>query len=173
MKIIIKSKGFILRPIKRSDKESLIKNINNKDIYKYTLRIPFPYTSNDWDKWIKHCFNVKRKKKPKEINFVIDINGEVVGGIGLMNIEKHKAEIGYWLGKKYWGKGIMTEAVKVITNFGFNKLKLKRLYAPIFPKNKASRRVLEKNNYKLEGMARNYHLKKGKLIDALIYSKVK
>ena len=103
----------------------------------------------------------------------MDINGNVVGGIGLNNIEKHKAEIGYWLGKEYWDKGIMTEVVKLVTNFGFKRLKLRRIYAYIFIRNKASIRILKKNGYKCEGLLKKHHLKKGKFIDVLLYAKVK
>ncbi|MFH0868271.1 MAG: GNAT family protein [Candidatus Woesearchaeota archaeon] len=171
MNKIIKSKKFILRPYRKGDEESLIKNINDKVIYRYTCNIPYPYKQKDAKQWIARC--KKRNKKKTEINFAIDINRKVVGGAGFLNIENHKAEIGYWLGKKYWGKGIVTEAVKLVTNFGFKKLHLKRIYATVFLKNKASARVLEKNGYKREGIMRKFHLKDGKFLDAILYAKVK
>jgi len=163
----IKSKNFTLRPYKKGDEESLIKNINDKDIYKYTVRIPYPYTSKHAKQWIYH------PKNKADINFAIDIRRRVVGGIGLRNITKYKAEIGYWLGKKYWNKGIMTKALKLVTNYGFNKLKLKRIYCQVFSKNKASSRILEKIGYKREGFMRKYHLKDGKLLDSISYAKIK
>lgn len=171
--LIIKSKKFLLRPYKRTDEKSLIRNINHKDINKYTTRIPFPYKKKDAKNWINHCINLEKKKKKNEINFAIDVYGEVIGGIGFMNIEMHKAEIGYWLAKKYWNRGIMTSAVNLVSTFGIKKLKLKRIYACLFPNNKASVRVLEKNNYKLEGILKKYHFKNGKFIDGLLYAKVK
>ena len=117
---------------------------------------------------------VSMKSENGLYNLKIDINGKVVGGLGLMNKEKnHKAEIGYWLGKKYWNKGIMTKAVKLMTDFGFKKLKLKRVYATVFPKNKASVRILEKSNYKLEGLMSKHHKKNGKYFDALLYARIK
>lgn len=67
----------------------------------------------------------------------------------------------------------MTKAVKLFTNFGFNKLKLRRIYANVFSINGASAKVLEKNGYKLEGKMKNYHIKDGKLTDALLYAKTK
>ena len=143
------------------------------EIYRYTLRIPYPYTMKEAKKWISQCIKSKKNKNKKEIHFAIDVNGEVIGGIGYIKMEKHKAEIGYWLGKKYWNRRIMTETVKLMTNFGFNKLKLKRIYAEVFQKNKASARVLKNNGYRLEGILRKHHLKDGKLIDALVYAKVK
>ena len=173
MNKIIKLRMFILRPYREGDEESLIKNINDKDIYRNTCRIPYPYTPEHAKAWINRCKNSAKKKKKTEVNFAIDINGKVIGGIGLRDITSHKAEIGYWLGKKYWGKGIATKAVQLITNFGFKQLKLKRIYAHIFSKNKASARLLEKNNYKREGLMRKYYLKNGKLLDAALYAKIK
>ena len=103
----------------------------------------------------------------------IDIYGSVIGAVALENIKKHKAELGYWLGKKYWNKGIMTEAIRIMTDIGFKKLKLARIYAYTFPKNTSSRKVLEKNGYKLEGLLRKDELKDGKIYDTTIYAKTK
>ena len=100
MSAIIKSKNFILRPYRKGDEKSFIKHIDDKVIYRYTLSIPYPYKTKDAKKWIVHCKNLANKKIKTEINFAIDIDGEVVGGIGLSKIKKHKAEIGYWIGKK-------------------------------------------------------------------------
>ena len=106
----IKTKKFILRPYRKGDEESLQKHINDKYVSRFmSSRVPFPYKMKDAKWWINYNFKLEKNNNPNEINFAIDINGKVVGGIGLMNREKnHKAEIGYWLGKKYWNKGIMT-----------------------------------------------------------------
>ncbi|MBL7056052.1 GNAT family N-acetyltransferase [Candidatus Woesearchaeota archaeon] len=165
---IIKSKGFVLRPFKKTDEESLVENINDSLIYRYTCRIPHPYTRKDANKFITEII-----KEKGETAFAIDIQGKVVGCVGLHNIKKHKAEIGYWLGEKYWGKGIVSVAVKLVTKYAFGKLKVSRVYAPIFKQNKASARVLEKNGYKLEGILRKDHVKDGKFIDLKMYAKVK
>ncbi len=170
--MIIKSKNFILRPHRRGDEESLQKNINNKDIYMYTLRIPHPYNLSDADYWIRRCIRISKKKNKPSVHFAIDIGGEVVGGVGF-DIENSKAEIGYWLAKKFWNHGIMSEAIKLATDFGFDELKLRRIYANVFSANTASTRVLQRNGYKLEGEMKNYHIKDGKLMDALLYAKTK
>jgi len=171
--IIIKSNKFILRPFKRGDENSLKENINNKKIYRNTLSIPYPYTLKDAKDWITKNLKEMKRKRPNMINFAIDINGEVVGGIGLRKIEGHKAEIGYWLAEKYWGQGIMTKAVKLVTEFGFKKLKLKRIYAYVFSWNKPSMGVLEKAGYKLEGILRKDVKKNNKFIDTFLFAKVR
>lgn len=169
----IRSKKFTFRPFKKGDEASLMKNINNKKISKKTPDIPFPYKPKDARSWINRNLKLDKKKKKEEINFVIDINGDVVGGISFYKIKGHRAEIGYWLGERYWGQGIMTNALKKITEYGFNKLKLRRLEIGIFPFNKASIRVAEKAGYKYEGRMRKYVLKDKKLIDSLLFAKVK
>jgi len=170
---IIKSKHFILRPFKKGDEKSLAENINNKKIYRNTLRVPHPYTLKDGKEWVKKNLKEAKKKKPQMINFVIDINRGVAGSVGFDKIEGHKAEIGYWLAEKYWGRGIMTEAAKLTTKFGFEKLKLRRIYAYVFSFNKASMKVLEKAGYKFEGILRKNVIKNGKFIDDYLFAKVK
>jgi len=170
---VIKSRHFILRPFRKGDEESLTKNINNKKIYRNTFCIPYPYTLKDAREWITKNLKEMKNKKPKEINFVIDINSEVAGSIGFSKIEGHKAEIGYWLAEKYWGRGIMTQAVKLITKFGFEKLKLRRIYAHVFFFNKTLMRVLEKASYKFEGILRENVIKDSKLMDDHLFAKVK
>lgn len=170
---IIKTKDFTLRPFRKGDVKSLQKNINHKEIYRYTLRIPYPYTINDAKGWIALNLKLSKKKKKEEINFAIDINNEVAGGIGLRDIKAHKAEIGYWLGKKYWNKGIMTKAVRLITDYAFKELRLCRVYAAIAPQNKASARVLIKSGYEIEGLLRKNEIKDGEICDSVMYAKIK
>ncbi|KPJ73052.1 hypothetical protein AMJ48_02300 [Parcubacteria bacterium DG_74_1] len=171
---IIRSKKFILRPFRRGDEKSLMKNINNPTIARNTLRIPYPYKLKDARWWINRNLKLARKKKKIEINFAIEMNKEIIGGVGLDKMfYGHSAEIGYWLGKKYWGQGIMTEAVKLVTKYGFNKLKLSRIYAFVFSFNRASAAVLKNAGFKYEGKLRK-HVKKGnKLLDDLLFAKVK
>ena len=171
--VTIKSKRFILRPIRRGDEGFLKKNINSKAIYRNTLRIPYPYTLKDAREWIARNLKEGKKKKPSSINFVIDINNEAAGGVGLDHIEEYKAEIGYWLGEKYWGRGIMTEAVKLVTRFGFAKLKLKRIYAYVFPWNKASMKVLKKAGYRFEGVLKKDIKKSNRFLDAYLFAKIR
>ncbi len=170
---IIKSKNFKLRPFRKGDENSLAKNINNKNVAKTMLRAPFPYTLKDAKKWIRHNLDLVGKKRKTEINFALEINGEVAGGIGFSRIEGHKAEIGYWLAEKHWGKGIMTKALKMITKYGFAKLGLRRIYVYAFSFNKASIRVLEKAGYKYEGLLRKHVKKGGRLIDNVLFAKIR
>lgn len=171
---IIKTKKFTLRPLRQGDQKSLLKNISNKKISRNTLEIPFPYKMSNANSWVNYNLKLDKEKKKEEINFAIDIGGEVAGGIGLRKIKAgHMAEMGYWMGEKYRGQGIMTSVLKEITKYGFNVLKLRRMEIGIFPFNKASIRVAEKNGYQYEGKMRKYVLKNGKFIDALLFAKVR
>lgn len=171
---LIKSKNFILRPFRRGDENSLRENINNRKIYENTATVPYPYTVKDAKYWVGRSLKILREKNPEEINFVIEKDGEVAGSISLMKIESgHKAEIGYWLGEKYWGSGIMTEAVRLTSNFGFKKFRLKRIYGEAFSFNVGSRRVLEKSGFKVEGLLKKHFKKDGKFIDLYVFGKVK
>jgi RimJ/RimL family protein N-acetyltransferase len=161
--------------LRKSDAESMAFNMNDKDIVKnLTDTVPFPYELKDAINWIKLSQRRYRMKNLKELGFVIEIDKKAVGEIGLHEIKKdHKAMMGYWLGKEYWGGGVMTRVVKAMTKHGFNKLKLKRIYAGVYSWNKASMRVLEKAGYKLEGVLKKDELKSGKYIDVYLYAKIK
>lgn len=101
--------------------------------------------------------------------------GQIIGMISLMNVsEKNRnAEIGYWLGKKYWGKGYATEAVSLILRYGFKELKLFRIWARVFHPNLTSIRLLEKVGFTLEGRLRNNIKKSGRWLDELCYGILK
>lgn len=170
---VIKTKEFILRPFKKGDENSLKKNIDNEKIYKNTLTIPHPYTLKNARDWVAKNLKLARASRPTEINFALDIGGEVVGGVGIRNIEEQKAEIDYWIAEKCWGKGLATRAVKLATNFAFKKMGLKRVYGYAFSFNKASQRVLEKAGYRLEGVLRKNSKKGNRLIDDFLYAKIR
>ncbi len=172
MKATTKTKQFILRPIKGSDASDLQRNINDRTIYRNTLHIPYPYTLKDAREWIRKSQQRQKQKRPDAVSFAIVINNRLVGGTGLHNIVwGHKAELGYWLGRKYWGQGLMTKIVREVLKYGFQELKLKRIYAFTFPHNKASARVLIKNGFKQEGYLKKNVKKAGRIIDEYIFAK--
>ena len=172
--IILKGKGFILRPYRKEDCISLAENTSNKKIARNIEGLPFPYTKKMAKKWI--ATNIKFYKKDIFLNFVIDINGTAVGTIGT-SITKNTPfmmTFGYWLGEKYWGKGIVTEAIKIYIKYIFSTFrKIQRIEADVYPWNQGSKRVLEKNNFKLEGVLRKSVLQNGKIIDRYVFSKLR
>ncbi len=94
-------------------------------------------------------------------------------GIGVAGVNRHSAEIGYWLGEPFWGQGIATKAVRALTEYAFAHLDLVRIYGTVFEWNPASARVLEKAGYTHEGRLRKSITKDGKIIDQLLYAIVR
>jgi len=108
--------------------------------------------------------------------FAVTADSKVVGSIGVFrqeNIHRQTGELGYYIAEEYWGKGIMTEAVKQICAYVFDKSDMIRIYAEPFAYNAASCRVLEKAGFQYEGTLRNNAVKNGKVIDMRMYSLLK
>lgn len=171
MELKIEGKKINLRKLKKLDTLSIYQNAKDFEIARYTT-LPHPYRLKNAEDFIKITHQKMRKKKSFEIGIELKETKEIIGMMGLMNIDydNKNAEIGYWLGKKYWGKGIMREAIKLILNFGFKKLKLVRIYARVMHPNISSVKLLEKLSFKYEGRMRMAILKKGKWMDDLRYS---
>ncbi|MBT3455867.1 GNAT family N-acetyltransferase [bacterium] len=169
-KIII-NKDVFLSELNESDEKNVVIYLNEKDIYKNTLRIPFPYHQEDF----KFFFSWISKDIEKNCVWAIrNHDGKLIGVVGFHNIIRNqKAEIGYWLGKPYWGKGIMTAAVKAASAFAFESLGLSRIYACVFLKNIASTIVLEKCGFELEGILKKNVKKDGVFLDEKVYALVK
>jgi RimJ/RimL family protein N-acetyltransferase len=109
-------------------------------------------------------------------DFCIEVNDAAVGGIGIhlgIDVHRHTAELGYWLGEEFWARGIMTEAVGAFSDFCFDTFSLRRIYAEPFANNPASARVLEKAGFTLEGRLKSNVFKDGKLLDSLLYARTK
>ncbi len=137
------------------------------------LSVPYPYTEKHGKTWIRMTRNFARRKNRASIEYAIEIDGQAVGGGGILNFQDHKADLGYWLGRAYWGRGIMTRVVKEITKYCFNELGLRRICAGTMIPNKGSIRVLEKAGFKYEATMRKYVKKGNKFIDVYLFAKVR
>jgi RimJ/RimL family protein N-acetyltransferase len=163
-----------VRPWRSSDAESLVHHANNIEVARHLRdRFPHPYTRSDALAFLKHAVPGSASDRPT--NFAIDVDGEAVGGIGFIlgsDVERFSAEIGYWLGQHYWGRGIVTEALTVVTAHAFGDFNLLRLFALAFADNAASVRVLEKAAYVCEGLLRSSSVKYGQPHDQYVYAKI-
>lgn len=153
-----------LRKLKPSDKTQMVRLANNKNIWD-NVRDGFghPYTKKNAEEFI-----LRQSKSDTEKVFAIDCNHELCGLIGLIlqkDVYRKSAEIGYWIGEPFWGKGIVTKAIELITTYAFDELKLIRIYAGVFEYNVGSMRVLEKNGFLKEGISKNAIFKNGKFWD--------
>lgn len=160
----IEGSRIILRKLKLSDANDIYENLQDKEMVKWTLNIPWPYRKKDAIRFIRRAQYRMRRKTGYAFGIVLKETNRVIGIVDLFRIDwKNKnAEIGYWLGKKYWGRGLTTEAVKLALKFAFENLKLHRIYARLFEENIGSRRVLEKSGFKLEGVLRENRYRYGR-----------
>jgi len=160
---------FKLRAWNIDDLESLVKFANNNNIAKFmTNQFPHPYTNAKGIVFIEFASG----SNPLHI-FAIEVNGEAAGGIGIHpqhDIHSKNAELGYWLAEPYWGKGIITDAVKQMVVYGFETFDITRIFARPFGTNIASQKVLEKAGFILEARFEKTCLKNDEFVDELIYA---
>jgi uncharacterized cupin superfamily protein/RimJ/RimL family protein N-acetyltransferase len=169
------NESYCISDIKDGDQPDFVEHLKERQIYEQTLAIPFPYTQSDADWWVNHNVEFTKKQDGRSVNWAIRNVGDdrVVGGIGFHEHligKSHRAELGYWLAKPLWNKGIMTEAVKKATEYGFNEFGLTLITAHVFAYNLGSAKVLEKAGYQYEGHLRSHYQKDGKIFDGKLYA---
>lgn len=175
MSVIKVNENISLSQTTMNDCHAMVNYLTEKEIYNTTLNIPFPYTIKDAE-YIVDYFDKSLIEYGRLVNWAIrNSNHQLIGVIGFHNgIKSHKSEIGYWLAKPYWGKGIMTDVLQSVCQYAFQQFNLIRITATIFEHNLASQKVLEKCNFVLEGNClTNYYLKEGKAINAKLYALTK
>ena len=163
-----------IRKWELSDAKDLAAALSNKKVQD-NLRdgLPYPYTEQDGKEFISAMLSADENET---FAFAIMVDDKVVCSIGIFrqgNIHSQTAELGYYIAEEYWGKGIMTEAVKQICAYVFAKSDIIRIYAEPFAYNIASCRVLEKAGFQYEGTLRSNAVKNGKVIDMKMYSLLK
>lgn len=157
-----------IRKWRMSDLDNLVKYANNPKIAEnMTDAFPNPYTEE------KGIAFIEMSVKPQLTTlFAIDLEGKTIGGIGLHpkdDIQRKNAELGYWLAEEFWGKGIITQVIPQIVEYGFNNFDIDRIFAKPFGRNIGSQKVLEKSGFILEARLTNTLIKNGQLEDELIY----
>jgi RimJ/RimL family protein N-acetyltransferase len=164
----IVTERLILRPPTLKDAGDIAENVNNLSVSRYLAVVPYPYSIKDARVFIKLS-----EKNRHNFGIVLKSSGKIIGMMGLRNLDKFvkKADVGYWLGKKYWRQGIATEALEAIVKFAFRRLKLVRLQAGVAVENKASANLLKKVGFKKEGLRRKAERAKstGKWHDTYVF----
>ena len=167
--------GIYLSQLRRDDRDVQVELMKEEEIHLQTAVIPYPYTLEDADWWQD---SVEKFNNECGRTMQWAIRGEsqqLIGFIGykgqcfIHETFKHRDEIGYWLGKPYWGKGIMTQVVGKVVNIGVNEYGLKRIEAPIKAYNKSSERVLEKCGFVKESTLKNAYFQNGDYLDGIMY----
>jgi RimJ/RimL family protein N-acetyltransferase len=162
----------VIRPWQISDAASLQRQADNRNVSMHLRdRFPFPYGIEQARAFLEFI-----SAQPAPTVWAIDVGGDAAGGIGIElhnDVERVSAEIGYWLGEQFWGRGIATEALKAVTAAVFERFDLTRLYAVPFADHVASVRVLEKAGYVREGHLRQSAIKDGKIRDQFLFAAYK
>lgn len=163
-----------IRKWELADAKDLAVALSNKKVQD-NLRdgLPYPYTEQDGLDYISAMLAADESDT---FAFAVSADGKVIGSIGAFrqdNIHRQTAELGYYISEEYWGKGIMTEAVKQLCDYVFTHTDIIRIYAEPFAFNIGSCRVLEKNDFQCEGILRSNAVKNGKVLDMKMYSKLK
>lgn len=162
-----------LRPFKFSDAGRLVELLNDRRVSRYVAVIPHPYSIAEAKAWLERTLPDYRKSVPGRIHFAIVYQGELVGDIGLHKISRgHMVEFGYWLGREYWRRGIMTAVLHMAEKYCRSNFGVIRFQAQTFTQNKPSEALLLKNGYQLEGKTRKSAMKDGKYHDHHIFGKV-
>ena len=167
---LLKTERLCLRALKASDIPNIISLANNAKVADMTLNIPHPYQEKDAINWISTACEGFEDQS----HFIFAIasmeEDQFLGGVGLRrNTRFNRAELGFWLGEPFWNRGYITEVVGKVLEFGFDELKLNKIYAVHLPENPASGRVMQKNGMIEEGRLAE-HLKKGdQYLDVIQY----
>ena len=155
---------IILRPWQRRDAEALAQIANDRAIWDNVRdQLPHPYTLSDAVQWINHC-----QAQETPVNFAIEYKGKVAGSIGCVpqqDVYRKNMEIGYFVGEMYKGRGIATEAVRVLESYILSRFDVVRIYAKVFAHNTPSMKVLHKNGFFLESIHRKAAIKNNTLVD--------
>lgn len=156
----LETERLVLRPFRVADADAVQTLANDVDVARNTLNIPHPYDRADALTWIES--HPGQRESGQAVTYAVTApeEGGVVGAVGLiLELEHERAELGYWIGRPYWGRGYATEAVRSVVAWGFRALALHRIHASHFPRNPASGRVLRKVGMRHEGSLRQ-HVKK-------------
>lgn len=163
-----------LRPWEPTDAAALAALLSDRRVQD-RLRdgLPYPYTEEDGRAYIAAMLAAE---KDDTFAFAVTVEGRVVGNVGAFrqgNIHRCTAELGYYLAREYWGRGIMTEAVRQLCAYVFAETDILRIFAEPFADNIGSCRVLEKAGFSYEGTLRGSAVKNGRVLDMRMYARLK
>lgn len=164
---------YQIRSYRPADVEAIVRHADDPRIAaNMTDAFPYPYTAEKAQEWMEVVANQDR-----ETLFALGDERELIGSIGLHlgeGVYRRTAEIGYWLGEAFWGRGIASAAVVALTEYAFTNFEdLVRIQSRVFSSNPASARVLEKAGYDLEGRQRSSVFKNGEILDQWMYAKIR
>lgn len=155
------TRRLVLRSVTLADAGRVRVLAGDPEVALMTSNIPYPYEVGRAAAWIRACEELQGEGL--RYAFALDLGGEGLIGVCSLQVEpdQGRAELGYWLGRSWWGQGFMTEAARAVVAFGFERLELRRIFAHHLPENPASGRVMQKVGMTPEGILRRHILHRG------------
>ncbi len=168
--VTLESEKVLMRPLESRDISAILGLAAAPEIAANTF-VPHPYTQEDASEFVRLGRERWRKGEAYVFGIIEKSSQAFAGCMGIHPIAEHnRAEVGYWIGVPYWGRGLATSALRLLLQFGFEELKLNRVEAGHFDYNPASGRVMEKAGMRLEGRRRGYIMHREQPKDALWYA---
>lgn len=167
----LETASLVLRPFAPSDAPAVRQLAGAPEVARTTLNVPHPYPAGVAEDWIGRHPEYFATRQAVVYAVTQRAGGALCGSISLGLARQHdRAEMGYWFGVDFWGRGYATEAARALCDFGFRQLGLNRIYAQHFAANPASGRVMQKIGMAYEGTLRQHHRKNGEYVDSLCYA---
>lgn len=167
----LEGSGFVLRPWRLEDAESLAANADNRNVWtNLRSRFPRPYTVVVARSWIGRCVGGRERG----VQLAIDVDGLAVGGVAVDLVTANTprtGDIGYWIGEAYWGRGIGGEAVRLVCPIAYERLALDRLRAVVRSSNAASLRILERCGFQVQSRMRRSDRRPGSAVVEMVYTR--
>ncbi len=159
--IQIKTKRLVLKkPTKKINKKSIVSQIGDWEVAKWLSGVPYPYTEEKAEEWLNNINH-------DDLRFSIFLNGSFIGGVGASLEEDNKLDLGFWLGKKYWGSGYATEAAMGFIQYVQEETNFKEITACYIKGNTDSSNVLMKLGFKEVGECEEYFLSRRKTMPCI------
>ena len=163
MKIELHTDNLVIKKPSEKHLKSLIKELNNWNISKWLIEVPYPYSIDDAKYWIK-------KTKQDQYSFNIYLKNKLIGGLSLTNQrENSKWELGYWIGEEYWGNGYAIEACENLISYFFSNTNNSIIYASHMKDNIKSKKIIIKLGFKLVSSGKKFSISRNEMVEDLNY----
>lgn len=169
----LRTRRLRLRSLGPADVEAVHRMLGDPDVSGTALGIPYPYERSAAEAWIASRTTAWAERRQAVFGAELAQEGKLCGAVGLTVEAAHgRAELGYWVGRPFWGHGLATEAAQAVVDWGFAALGLRRVWASHIGRNPASGRVLEKLGFRCEGRLREHVLHRGRIDDLVMYGRL-
>ena len=164
--VVLRCEMLLMRPLQSGDVADILTLASAKEISDNTF-VPVPYPPEVAEEFVRTRRELWSKDEAYVFGIIEKSGGRFAGCMGLHLFHDHfRAEVGYWIGLPYWGRGLATAALRLLIQFGFERLKLNRIEAGHFEHNIASGRVMQKANMRFEGVRRQAFWHRDRFKDA-------